>query len=273
VSQPLPGASQTRPQVDLEAYGRLADGLRSLLGIDLDQYRPTQMWRRINGFAASHGLAGAGDLVEACAVRPELLGQLREMLTINVSEFFRDPAAWDVLGRHIVERLREGRGFRAWSAGCSVGCEPYSLAMLATELAEGASIRIVASDVDRTALDVGRLGRYDLARTTGLSIARRDRFLVPDGSAWVFRPEIKALIQFRQQDLLAAPSSLRAYDLILCRNVVIYFTDEAKMAVHQRLVGAVRPGGLLFVGSAEAILQPQRLGLRPEGPGIYRRID
>ena len=195
------------------------------------------------------------------------------MLTINVSEFFRDPAAWQGLGQRIGDQLGGERGFRAWSAGCSVGFEPYSLAMLATELAPGAPIRIIASDIDRTALDVGRAGRYDLTRATGLSPARRDRFLVADGREWVFRPEVRSMIGFRQHDLLDAPTAVRAFDLVVCRNVVIYFTEAAKTAVHERLVDALRPGGLLFVGATEAILRPRRFGLIADGPGFYVRVD
>jgi chemotaxis protein methyltransferase CheR len=269
----LPATLARADPVDPAGYARLASGLRGLLGIDLDQYRPAQMWRRVGGFVASHGLADADALLVACRRQPELLAELRDMLTINVSQFFRDPEAWQRLGRRIGDQLAGDRPFRAWSAGCSVGFEPYSLAMLASELAPASPIRIVASDLDRTALNVGRAGRYDLDRTPGLTLARRDRFLVSDGSDWTFRPEVRAMIRFRQHDLLDEPIAVRAFNLVVCRNVVIYFTQEAKMAVHRRLADALRPGGLLFVGTAEAILQPQRLGLVAEEPGIYVRAD
>ena len=260
-------------QVDLAGYSRLARGLRDLLGIDLDQYRPAQMWRRVNAFAASRGLADADALLVACRRRPELLAELQGMLTINVSEFFRDPEAWQRLEGRVHDRLVSGRGFRAWSAGCSLGFEPYSLAMLANELAPGQPIRIVASDIDRLALEVGRAGRYSISVVAGLSPGRRDRFLMADGREWVFRPEVRAMISFRQHDLLDEPIGVRAFDLVLCRNVVIYFTEAAKTAVHQRLAKALRPGGSLFVGSSEAILQPGRYGLVSDGPGLYVRVD
>lgn len=273
MTTPRPVTFAAPAQVDLAGYARLARGVRGLLGIDLDQYRPAQMWRRVNGFATSRGLPDADALLLACHRRPELLAEFRDMLTINVSEFFRDPAAWERLGRRMGDRLAGDPGFRAWSAGCSVGFEPYSLAILATEVAPAARIRIIATDIDRMALDVGRAGRYDLTRATGLSTARRDRFLVADGSAWVFRPEVRAKIGFRQHDLLDKPAAVRTFDLVLCRNVAIYFTDTAKGDVHRRLVEALRPGGLLFVGSTEAILQPQRFGLIADGPGFYVRAD
>ena len=231
------------------------------------------MWRRVNAFATSRGLPDADALLVACRLDRELLADLRDMLTINVSEFFRDPAAWERLAQRIGDKMGDSRGFRVWSAGCSVGFEPYSLAMLATERAPGAFVRIVATDIDRTALDVGRVGRYDLSRVAGLSTARRDRFLVEDGPAWTFRPEVRAMIAFRQHDLFDKAPAIRSFDLVVCRNVAIYFTDQSKRAVRQHLVEALRPGGLLFVGATEAILQPSQLGLVADGDGMYVRVD
>jgi chemotaxis protein methyltransferase CheR len=271
VTAPSAGAIEPSVRVDPAGYARLAHALRELLGIDLDQYRPAQMWRRVNSFATSRGLADADALVTACRRHPALLAELRDLLTINVSEFFRDPDSWRRLGRRIRKPLTDGRGFRAWSAGCSIGYEPYSLAILASELAPATRARIVASDIDRTALDVARAGRYDGARTGLLSPARRERFLRADGQDWVVRTELKAMIGFRQHDLFDGPIAVRAFDLVVCRNVVIYFTEAAKAAVHQSLADALRPGGLLFVGATEAILRPARFGLMAEEPGMYVR--
>lgn len=267
-----PGRTSGPPAaVDPLGYGRLARGLRTLLGIDLDQYRPAQMWRRVNAFAGSRGLADSDALLVACRTRPELLAELRDMLTINISEFFRDPGAWERLTGHVGDAMSAARGFRAWSAGCSTGFEPYSLAMLARELSPAPTIRILATDIDRTALEVARSGRYRTASVASLSPARRERFLAADGDAWVVRPEIRDMINFRTHDLLSPPVGTRTFDLVLCRNVVIYFNEPAKVVVHQRLADALRPGGVLFVGATEAILRPGRFGLDAKGPGIYVR--
>jgi chemotaxis protein methyltransferase CheR len=193
------------------------------------------------------------------------------MLTINVSEFFRDAQAWEQLARRVRTALDPGREYRAWSAGCSTGFEPYSLAMLVAELAPAIPTRLLATDLDRTALDVARAGRYRTTELGGLSAERRRRFLVEAGADWTFRPEVRAMIRFRRHDLLSEPVGGRTFDLVICRNVVIYFTEEAKAAVHQRLADALRPGGLLFVGATEAILRPGRFGLVAEGPSFYVR--
>jgi chemotaxis protein methyltransferase CheR len=266
-------AIEPRDLVDPDGYARLARGLRVLLGFDLDQYRPAQMWRRVTTFATTRGLADADALLVACRLDATLLADLRDMLTINVSEFFRDPEAWDRLGQRLGDRMSGNKVFRAWSAGCSFGFEPYSLAILATEYAPGTLTRIVATDIDRKALDVGRAGRYDLTRDHGLSTARRDRFLVEDGPSWIFRPELRAMITFRQQDLFDRAQAVRLFDLVLCRNVAIYFTDHSKSAVHRRLAESLKPGGLLFVGATEVILHPRRFGLITDGHGMYVRAD
>jgi chemotaxis protein methyltransferase CheR len=260
--------------VDMAGYARLARGLRVLLGIDLDQYRPAQMWRRVNGFATSRGLADADALLVACRHRPELLAELRDMLTINVSLFFRDQEAWGRLGDRMAgDALPGGRPYRIWSAGCSVGLEPYSLAILASEVAPRRRVRILATDIDGQALGIARAGRFDLTRFAGLSPSRRDRFLTKDGSDSVFRDELREMIRFREDDLLRGSTPAHIFDLVACRNVVIYFTETAKTVVHRRLAESLRPGGLLFVGATEVILQPHRFGLRFDSPGFYLRAD
>jgi chemotaxis protein methyltransferase CheR len=260
------------PPVDEVAYARLAAALRGSLGIDLEQYRSAQMWRRVSGFAATNGLADPDALVVACRDDARLLAALRNMITINVSEFFRDERAWAFLSERLLPRLAEGRTVRAWSAGCSIGMEPYSLAMLAREIAPTAHLHVVATDFDGAALAVAKAGHYRETQVSGLSPTRRERFLTQSGSGWTVNPDVRATITFREHNLLAEPVG-HHYDLIACRNVVIYFTEAAKAVVQARLAGALKPGGLLFVGATEAILRPERFGLRPDGQGFYVRGD
>jgi chemotaxis protein methyltransferase CheR len=260
------------PPVDEAGYGRLAAELRRLLGIDLEQYRSAQVWRRISGFARTHGLADPDALLLACRGDSQLLADLRDMITINVSEFFRDAPAWRGLAERLRTRLEPGCDSRAWSAGCSIGMEPYSLAMLAREIAPTARLRIVATDFDGAALDVARVGHYRASQAAGLSPDRLARFLTQAGAGWTVKPDLRGTISFRKHDLLTEPVG-RHFELIACRNVVIYFTEAAKAVVHERLAGALKPGGLLFVGSTEAILKPERVGLRSDGPGFYFRSD
>ena len=120
------------PELDAIAYERMARAVRTLLGIDLNQYKPAQVWRRVNGFASARGLADADALVTRAREDPALRQAFLDMLTINVSEFFRNPEAWEALATRHLQPMLQGRlPIRIWSAGCSLGYEPLTIAMLA----------------------------------------------------------------------------------------------------------------------------------------------
>jgi chemotaxis protein methyltransferase CheR len=241
------------------------------VGLDLGQYKPAQVWRRVHAFASLRGHGNWRSLLAACRTDASLRRALAEMLTINVSEFFRNPEAWETLAHEVLRpRLAVGESFRAWSAGCSTGQEPYSLAILLRELAPATPARILATDVDAAALAVAARGRYEPAQMSGLSPARRERAFLHQEGGWVVRPEIRALVTFRRHDLLTDPAPT-GFDLVLCRNVVIYFAEEAKEALYSRLAAALRPGGVLFIGATETITQPRRHGLRYLRPGFFAR--
>jgi chemotaxis protein methyltransferase CheR len=257
------------PPLDPAEYRALAHEVRALLGIDLDQYKAPQVWRRVHAFGTLRGCADWRSLVERCRREPDLRAAFRDMLTINVSEFFRDPAAWQAFtDLWLRPRLEQRSSLRIWSAGCSIGFEPYTIAMLVKEIAPRASVRILATDVDSTALAAAMRGRFQAAQMKGLSEARRDRFFAPIGTEWQVRPALQAMITFRRHDLLRDPFET-GFDAILCRNVVIYFTDAAKASLYRRFVASLRPDGVLFVGATEAIPDAPRYGLRPIRPGLF----
>jgi chemotaxis protein methyltransferase CheR len=191
------------PELDVAAYERLARSVRILFGIDLSRYRPAQVWRRVNGFAAARGLPNPDALVAKARHDDALRQAFVDMLTINVSEFFRNPEAWDSLAeRFLGPMLRSHTTVRIWSAGCSLGYEPFSLAMLARELAPATTARILATDLDETILSRARAATYSEAQMAGVSKARRARFFRPREDKWVVRPELQALVTFRRHDLL-----------------------------------------------------------------------
>jgi chemotaxis protein methyltransferase CheR len=271
-----PIAAQALPpaifEVDKAGYDRLAREANALLGIDLQQYKPVQMWRRVNSFASSKGFKDVDALLAGARTDPALKAALKDMLSINVSEFFRNPDAYDaLLQRHLGPMLRAQSQIRIWSAGCSYGFEPYSLAMMAKETAPGVTVRILASDLDETVLNMARAGRYNQVQMQGVSPARRARFFTEKDGTWEVKPEIRSLVTFKRHDLLKEPFD-SGFDLVACRNVVIYFTDEAKTTLYERFAKSLRPDGILFVGSAETILRSRDVGLEPAGLTFYRRV-
>ena len=259
------------PELDPEAYERMARDVRTLLGIDLTQYKPAQVWRRVNGFATAKGLPNADALVAKAKQDLVLRQAFLDMLTINVSEFFRNPEAWDVLVAQFLKPMLLGQlSVRIWSAGCSLGYEPFTLAMLAREIAPHTPVYILATDLDDTILSRAKKGIYTEPQMAGVSPSRRNRFFKKVDSNWQATPELQAMITWRRHDLLKDPYE-HPFDIICCRNVVIYFTEVAKAELYKRFCDALRPGGVLFLGATESIPNVRAVGLQPAGGTFYRR--
>jgi chemotaxis protein methyltransferase CheR len=259
------------PELDQPAYDRMARDVRSLLGIDLTQYKPAQVWRRVNGFATAKGLADADALVAKVKMDADLRQAFLDMLTINVSEFFRNPEAWEVMVEQFLKPMLLGQpSVRIWSAGCSLGYEPFTIAMLAREIAPLKPIYILATDLDDTILSRAKKGTYTDPQMAGVSPERRARFFRKVETSWEVKPELAALVTWRRHDLLRDPYE-NPFDIICCRNVVIYFTEPAKAELYQRFSEALRPGGLLFLGATESIPNVRAVGLAPSGGTFYRR--
>jgi chemotaxis protein methyltransferase CheR len=259
------------PELDVVAYDRMAREIRTLLGIDLSQYKPAQVWRRVNGFATARGFAAPDALVAKARQDATLRQALLDMLTINVSEFFRNPEAWEALaGQFLRPILTAQLSVRIWSAGCSLGYEPFTLAMLAREIAPTVPVKILATDLDDTILSRARKATYTEQQMAGVSSARRARFFRNVDAGWEVRPELQSLVTWRRHDLLKDPYE-KPFDLICCRNVVIYFTEAAKSELYKRFCDALRPGGLLFLGATESIPNVRSIGLQPKGLTFYGR--
>jgi chemotaxis protein methyltransferase CheR len=255
-------------------YALFLRTVRRLTGVDLAQYRQAQLRRRLDALMQRVGVSSFQQYARLLERDPARLQQFRDYFTINVTEFFRDPDRFRALETEILPMLLAERpNLHVWSAACSTGAEPYSVAILLHELAPHGHHRVLATDVDATALACARRGAgyrpAELRHVRPDRLARYFERSADDGS-YAVRPEIKALVVYREHDLLGpAPGS--GYDLILCRNVVIYFTDAAKAGLYERLAAALRPGGVLFVGGTEIIRDAHGLGLIPAGPSLYRK--
>jgi chemotaxis protein methyltransferase CheR len=247
-----------------------------LTGMDLSSYKAPQMNRRLSALLARHGIANYTDYARVLERDEARRKELRDYVTINVSEFFRDMDRFSALEQRVLpELLAGGAGLRVWSAGCSNGAEPYSLLILLRELAPGRGHSILATDVDETILARARTGNGYLAsdvRNVRADLLRRWFTGQPDGQ-YAVAPEARTSVRFVKHDLLRDVYPSGPFDLIACRNVVIYFTEAARERILERLVRALRPGGVLFVGGTEAIMLPEPLGLSVTGPGFYRKTS
>jgi chemotaxis protein methyltransferase CheR len=245
-----------------------------ITGLDLTLYKAPQMHRRLTALLTRLKVRSFADytrLLESDAGRRQ---EFKDYVTINVSEFFRDADRFAEFERRVVpDLLAAGVGVRVWSAGCSIGAEPYSLAILLRELGPGRLHTILATDVDQTVLDRARTGIGYLAsdiRNVGAERVQRWFTAQPDGR-YAVEPVLRGMIRFVKHDLLRDDYHSGPFDLIACRNVVIYFTEDAKERIFRRFVDALRTGGVLFMGGTEAILRPQALGLSVMSPGFYRK--
>ena len=268
--------------MDEFAYAYVRLKLLKLTGIDLEHYKSAQVQRRLAVFLEQSGCPHWPAFFRACEHDPQRIDALRNYLGINVSAFFRDPEKWKCLEEEVLPQLLRGHpSLRAWSAGCARGQEPYSLAVL---LAEATSPyrrhEIVATDIDTEALAAARTGGpYPAAEVEPMPPSWRDRYLASrDGHFWFADQRLQRKVHFCEHNLLAEPFALPGpgpdpYDLILCRNVVIYFAAASKRRLYQRLHDALRPDGVLLVGSTEILSSADSIGLEPLQMSFYRRVD
>jgi chemotaxis protein methyltransferase CheR len=240
-------------------------------GINLNDYKPAQMQRRINNLMTRHGAnsyMGFYTLIEA---NPQLYKDFIDYLTINVTEFFRTPEKFIELENKVLpELLAKSPKLNIWSAGCSIGAEPYSLAMILSDMTPNVKHRIVATDLDVEMLAKAKKGVYTANEFKNISPARTSKYFKHVDNTYVIGDDIKAKVEFGRHNLLLDKFET-GFDLILCRNVVIYFTEEAKDGLYRRFLAALKPGGVLFVGGTEAILNFRDIGFQHYLPFFYRK--
>ena len=261
-------AATIRPGDDYEAF---CAGVRRLCGIDLLQYKRAQMERRIRSFATTRGVE---DLVAYAALLGREAAELDRFLdrvTINVSQLWRHPDQWETLAEHVLPDLAATGRVRAWSAGCSYGAEAYTLAAVCRDVTPGAEVSILGTDIDRRAIERARRGvftREDARDAPPTALGAHFDFR--DG-AWRARAELRDAVRFQVADLLRMATPRGVFDLVICRNTVIYFNEDVRDALHGRLAAALRVGGRLLVGATERVSEPYHHGLESELPFVYRR--
>jgi chemotaxis protein methyltransferase CheR len=250
----------------------LCELVRRLCGVDLLQYKRGQMERRVRTFAQRRGtpeLAAYGQRLKA---DKEELDAFLDRVTINVSHLWRHEDQWTALSKTILPELA-GRGrIRCWSAGSSYGAEAFTLAAVAKDAVPTARVEIQGTDLDRRMVERARAGHFSVedARTAPKGLLQR-WFVPADEGGWQAKPELLRMTRFDVGDLLRMPIQRGQYDLIMCRNTVIYFTEEVRDALHARLVDALAPGGYLVVGTSERVANPTELGLTSPFHFIYRK--
>jgi chemotaxis protein methyltransferase CheR len=258
-----------------DEYEQFCVAFRRVCGIDLLQYKRGQMERRIRSFVATR----AGDVTlaayaEKLKADQDELNRFLDRVTINVSQLWRNPEQWETLEEKILPELAEtGRNrLRAWSAGSSYGAEAYTLAAIARRAIPRAQVAILGTDIDARMVERARTGVFTAEDARDAPTATlASHFEMVDGR-WHASAALKQLVRFEQGDLLRAQPAAGSYDLVLCRNTVIYFNEDVRDALHGRLAASLRPGGRLVVGATERVSEPGSHGLEPDSPFVYRKI-
>lgn len=247
--------------------------VKQLIGIDLDDYRSEQMTRRLGAIMTRSGAKNLTEYARMLEQDPRRLKEFSDYLTINVSEFFRDADRFAYLRSNVLpELLANNRRLNIWSAGCSNGAEPYSLAILLEELSPLKTHRLLATDIDEKVLRKAQEGRdYREQDVRNVPPQWLKKYFSLNGDRYAVSEAIRRRPVFRKHNLLNDAFE-ENFDLVLCRNVVIYFTNEAKEKLFYRFSCCLRPGGILFVGATEIIQNASLLGLESIRPSFYRRV-
>ncbi|WP_455715551.1 CheR family methyltransferase [Anaerosporobacter sp.] len=258
----------------IDNYEKFKEQIFRLTTIDLNSYKEKQMKRRIDALITKHNINSYSSFVDAIKNDKALYDEFVAYLTINVSEFYRNPEQWQILEREIYPYLTSqfGKKLKIWSAACSTGDEPYSLVMLLSKFLPLNQIKIIATDIDKQILEKAQCGLYNDKSLKGLPKEFVTKYFTKiNDRSYKINDEIKRCVEFRNHNLLKDPYP-DSCDLIVCRNVLIYFTEEAKEDIYKKFNNSLKKEGILFVGSTEQIIQPQTLGFESFKSFFYKKI-
>lgn len=255
-----------------DEYTIFCDGVRSIAQVDLLQYKRGQMERRVRSFAERRGATDLTTYLVDLRRTPGELDAFLDRVTINVSQLWRNPEQWRVLAKKVLPELAGTGRVRAWSAGCSYGAEAYTLAATMRGAIPDARCEIRGTDIDKRMVARARAGHFSVDDGRDAPRGELARFFdVAEDGGWQAKRELLGMTRFEVGDLLRLRPQREAFDLVLCRNTVIYFNEEIRDALHARLVEALRPGGYLVVGATERVADAKGLGLASPHPFTYRK--
>jgi chemotaxis protein methyltransferase CheR len=260
--------------VKSDDFTALCELVRRLCGVDLLQYKRGQMERRVRTFAQRRGTPDLEAYGARLKADKEELDAFLDRVTINVSHLWRHEDQWTALGKTILPELAAKGRVRCWSAGSSYGAEAFTLAAIAKDSIPNARVEIQGTDLDKRMVARARAGRFSAedARTAPPALLKK-WFDPADDGGWQAKSELMRMTSFEVGDLLRMPVQSGRYDLIMCRNTVIYFTEEVRDALHARLATALAPGGYLVVGTSERVADPRALNLTSPFHFIYRKNE
>lgn len=241
-------------------------------GINLSAYKSNQLHRRISSLMARLGVSTLEDYIALLKKDATQKQKFLDFITINVTEFFRNPEIFEELQKKIVsELLPNNKNLKVWSAACSTGAEPYSLGIILNEVAPMGKHNILATDIDLTILGKAKIGEYTINDIKSVKKEYINKYFSVEGEKYTIDSKIKKMVNFTKHDLILEKYD-NNFDLIVCRNVVIYFNQDVKNAIYQKFSSSLKKGGLLFVGATESIYNYRDFGFEKASTFIYKKL-
>jgi chemotaxis protein methyltransferase CheR len=263
-------------------YNDFQQYLQKACGIQLGAGKEYLVSSRLGALMREVQVGSLGELLNKLnsPVNAQLKTQVVDAMTTNETFWFRDIGHYILLKESILPDLNQQRGgsIRIWSAACSSGQEPYNISMIAEEYeskyGRGRPVQIEATDISSKMLTEARAGVYcGLTVERGLTVEQQRRFFVPKDKCLEVRPEVKRRVSFRSMNLASSFQGMGKFDVIFCRNVLIYFSNELKRDIVDRMASILNPGGYLFLGSTESINQlTNRFEMKVGHGGISYRL-
>lgn len=257
---------------------RIAGLLHESCGIHLPENKSALVYSRLVKRIRSLGLSSFRDycnLISGPGGAPEF-ANMRDALTTNVTRFFREPHHFDHLRTKLLPDLmraaRSGRRVRIWSAGCSTGQEPYSIALtILSQMpdARGHDLRILATDISEAVLRTARLARYSAEEIRDIPAEMRNRWMEKAGDSYEFDAAVKGMVTVKPLNLVEPWPMKGPFDAIFCRNVVIYFEEPTQQDIWRRMVPLLSPKGALYIGHSERVTGVSQNALSAEGTTTY----
>lgn len=241
------------------------------IGINLSAYKPNQLHRRIESLMNRVGVRNLEEYKELISKDPNQKQRFLDFITINVTEFFRNPEMFKQLEDILKKEFAKSSSLKIWSAACSIGCEPYSLAMIAENINYKGNLTLLATDIDTTILGKANKGEYTDNEMKNVSPSDLNKYFKKVNDKYYIDDSIKKKVTFKKHDLILGTYE-KNFDLIVCRNVVIYFNNDTKEAIYSKFAESLKKGGLLFVGATETIYDYKKYGFEKASTFIYRKL-
>lgn len=246
--------------------------VRDNLNIDLNAYKDKQLQRRIGTIMKSSGADNLREYARLIDRSKEIEKIFLDYITINVTEFFRNRDIFDEFELILRDQLAgEFGSLKIWSAACSIGSEPYSIAMILDRNNIRQDGKILATDIDRQILKRAREGIYKESEMKNITREEINQYFTIRDKEYHLSERIKSMVRFKQHDLILDRYE-RGFHAVVCRNVTIYFKNQTKNDIYRKIHKSLVPGGVFFTGATESIYDPRQFGFEKISTFIYKKI-